>query len=362
MFYFRLCCELGELDTLNSAIGWIKSDRARHGLGNIVEDLGPLVETMYIHALYARHAALTMAAADEMEGEEDAMRMVVVHGDEMVSILSRCFHLYVLTYSREAAPSRHFASMVSAMDASIANDEIGWFFPFRHEVANLSEVSLEMFLCRASYEYVDLVSDCGALRALMSSVLETPADRLTSMPLSQRGLVVAVMDRAFEVSHDVYLSLSENASAGEGAKEEAQELLLTCKMLRDVYVGRLADLFTGGHVAGGDDPQQPPELSRVEELLVRAYSLCTGQHADRISFRPSMATVLSFCDGLLQRQRPAAANAAAADAQPGGSKRTLQDANDSEPSANENEGDRFAKRGKPGGEQAERPRRAAERP
>ena len=83
LFYFRLCCELGELDTLHSAISWIssKSGRVRHGLGNIVEDLGPLVETMYIHALYARHAALTtMATVDEIESDEDGndLRMVAI--------------------------------------------------------------------------------------------------------------------------------------------------------------------------------------------------------------------------------------------------------------------------------------------
>ena len=166
---------------------------------------------------------------------------------------------------------------------------------------------------------------------------------------------MAVVERAFEVGHDVYLSISENSNASAGVEAEAHELMLTCKLLRDVYFGKLADLFK-------TDSNSSPEVSRVDELLVRTYALCISSHGDRMNFKPCLSSALSFCDGL-QKQKsnaPTAPAGAAVATAPDtlANKRTLQDANDSEPSMNEIEGDRLTKRTKPGDVPPERSRRA----
>ena len=288
VFYLRLCCELEELDVLASATTWLRSDRSklRQFLG---DDLGLMAEVMYMQMLRMKSSSSSLSVQEQ----------------------SACYTMYMNAYMYHSSSSQHFCTMAAEMDTAIRNGEILW--PNSTMEPNcverrqgLTEISIECFLSEHAFAYVSSLQSSDEVLALLSSLHDNCSVERMQPLLSPCGLVHHIVKRVLATCSGELES--ETASASSINRLRIQDILTTCKAVRDFYLKYVLNSGASDmHVHSADNTV----ILALEDLMIQTFRMCQsgggglpsaesghGNHDSCCTRAEHMEIVVSFCDAL----------------------------------------------------------------
>ena len=291
IFYLRLACELGEYDVLESASSWIRSDRSK--LRHVMEDIGPLIDTMRLHALHLEY----MSIKSEEVADQD---------DQVSSVLCKCFDRYVDAYKLHTDVWRYFSDLASNMDFAIGNKEIVWFTENQIDAFSLSAISIENFLLRASLEYILRTHDRSVLLSLVSRFHEFSPEKLEPF-FAREELLMLLIDRLCHVlSYDIQVAKQGSTNNEGRSLEDIFGILQTTKSLREYCSGNFAKIIMYNN-ENDDVCEKTDYLKWTESLLQQAYRLyIKSTEADNNNLSDSechLEEAILFCESVLESKQ-----------------------------------------------------------